>query len=558
MRTNCMSTVFVKGWFIVCLFMGITGCMDNFRKENGMEQGTDQASTRSVQRDSPDNWVSYNRTNASDRFSPLVSINKENVSGLKLLHTFDIPGQPNLQTGLIVVDGTMYFTADTITYAIDAATAELKWQHVRNPESQGGFNTNRGVAYWDGKIIRGSNDMHVYALDATTGALVWDVQPEVIEPGATISMAPIAWNGLVFIGNAGGDIAGVTGHLYAFDVHTGQQVWRFDVVPESSYDDWSYNDQRIPVIGGGFWTSFSLDEEKGILYVTAGNPAPDFDVELRQGNNLYTNCVIAVNARTGKMLGYNQVVKNDFHDWDVCTAPAVITTKHGKKLLASANKDGLLTVMDRSKVNPRSKGIENKLPVLFSVPITVRENVDTPLSREEYTWFKPGIGGGCEWSGAAYHPELRLIYTGTIDLGTSVLLPSLEDALNNIPALGSGWYGGTPVIDPYSEARGWFYAVDASTGQVKWNYQSPAPVWAAVTPTAGGLLFGANVEGGLYAFDAENGTILWQGNTGLLTGAGLITYAVDGKQYVAVACGYKKSVIETDLPADSKILIYGL
>src|SRR5207237_5178165 len=171
------------------------------------------------------------------------------------------------------------------------------------------------------------------------------------------------------------------------------------------------NAPRVPMAGGAFWTSFSFDAQNGILYVPAGNPAPDFDIELRQGDNLYANSVIALEAATGRMLGYNQIVKRDMHDWDVDSPPALVRTRAGRTIVASSNKDGLLSVLDRGRmvrdVMVAASDVGNALPLLYQVPTTTRANVDVPLSREKEGRFCPGIIGGTERNGAAYHPQLN-------------------------------------------------------------------------------------------------------------------------------------------------------
>ena len=221
------------------------------------------------------------------------------------------------------------------------------------------------------------------ALDANDGHTLWDHEIDAKVPGVTMPMAPIAANGLVFIGHAGGDQTGVVGHAYALDAADGHVVWKFGVVPDEPAvrATWA-NAARYPITGGAFWTSFTLDTERGVLYLPAGNAAPDFDVEARGGDNLYTNSVIALDAATGRMLGYNQLVKRDNHDWDVNSPPALATTRGGRAIVASANKDGLLSVLDRSAVTPGvvAGDLSAKLPTLFQSPTTTRENVDVPLS----------------------------------------------------------------------------------------------------------------------------------------------------------------------------------
>jgi alcohol dehydrogenase (cytochrome c) len=503
-------------------------------------------------------WPAYNRTLAGDRFSPLGEINRSNVAQLQAVCTYALPETTSLQTGPIVIAGTMYFTTDTRSYAVDAATCAEKWQVERVGERRHPLGVHRGFAYLDGRLFRGTSDAHVLALDAGDGRTLWDRKIDTDAPGVSMPMAPIAANGLVFIGNAGGDQTGVTGHVYAFDAETGEVVWRFDVVPDEPAvrATWA-NADRLPVTGGAFWTSFTLDADKGVLYVPAGNPAPDFDVEARGGDNLYTNSVIALEAATGRMLGYNQIVKLDDHDWDVNSPPALATTRAGRAIVASANKDGLLTVLDRSRVAIDAPASEasSLLPIVFQAATTTRENVDVPLSRTEPVRFCPGIQGGNEWNGAAFHPGANALYTGAVDWCATV---QLEEEVS-VPPAGQIWFGSAPgnIQGPPSEAKGWLTAFDADTGAVKWKFEAAAPVVAAVTPTAGGLVLSADLKGGLRAFDAESGEVLWELDVGQSTGGGIVSYAVGGRQRIAVAAGMK-SPIWPGAADQSRIQVFGL
>ena len=276
----------------------------------------------------PGDWPAYNRTLSGDRFSPLAEINAANVAQLRTICAYTLPEVTSLQTGPIVVNGTMFFTTDTISFAIDASNCVEKWRSVRHSETPSYLGVNRGFAYMDGKLFRGTSDVHAIALDAADGHVVWDRVLDVKGPGVSVPMAPIAANGLVYIGNAGGDIATVTGHVYALAAGDGHVVWKFDAVPSSARSTWL--NPRLPISGAAYWTSFTLDVPNAILYVPTGNPAPDFDVELRKGDNLYANSVIALSSRSGRMLAWNQLVKRDAHDWDVDSPPALVTTRSGR------------------------------------------------------------------------------------------------------------------------------------------------------------------------------------------------------------------------------------
>jgi alcohol dehydrogenase (cytochrome c) len=542
--------------------ISLAGCGPGPEPGTEPTSGTAASAPARVAQDVPDgDWPSYNRTLAGDRFSPLEEINRGNVAQLQVVCTYVLPEANAMQAGPIVVEGTMYFTTERGSYAIDAAKCAEKWHVERVSSRPSSLGVQRGFAYLDGRLFRGTSDTHVLALDAADGRTLWDRTMDVAEtPGVSMPMAPIAANGLVFIGNAGGDQTGVTGHVYALDAQDGHMVWKFDVVPDEPAVRATWpNADRYPISGGAFWTSFALDAERGVLYVPAGNPAPDFDVAARGGDNLYTNSLIALDAATGRLLGYNQLVKRDEHDWDVNAPPALGVTRAGRRIVASANKDGLLSVLDRSALDsaqpPAGTEPGARLPTIFQSATTTRENVDVPLSRTERVRFCPGIQGGNEWNGAAFHPQLNMLYTGAVDWCASVQLA----AEITVPSAGAIWFGSAigEIQGPASEARGWITAFDADTGAERWKFAAPAPVVAGVTPTAGGLVFTADLAGHLRAFDAESGAVLFELTTGQSIGGGIVSHAVGGRQRIGVASGMK-SGIWPGAATESRIQVFGL
>jgi PQQ-dependent dehydrogenase (methanol/ethanol family) len=505
-------------------------------------------------------WPSYARTLEGDRFSPLAEIDRSNVATLRTVCAYSLPEVVDLQTGPVVVNGTMYFTSDTLTYAIDAATCAEKWRSARKNTTRGG-GVNRGVAYMGGRVFRGTYDSHVLALDAATGRALWDVALDVAGPGVSVPMAPVAWHGRVYIGNAGGDRVGVIGHVYALDARDGHVVWKFDVVPSTgaARSTWGKGAaSAYPISGGAFWTSFTLDQRTGALYVAAGNPAPDYDAAVRDGDNLYANSIIALDAATGRMLAYNQVVKHDFHDWDVDAPAALVTTKSGRAIVASANKDGLLSVLDRGNAASGRGDQPLEMPLLFQTPTTTRENVDVPLSRDRKVHFCPGSLGGSEWNGAAYDRDHNLLITGAADWCSAVQLQRESSA---VPPVGQAWFGNIggfgSAMDSAAKAKGWITAVDAETGVVRWKYAAPRPVLGGVTPTAGGIVFAGDLSGAFYAFDAETGRILWQTSFGQSVGGGVLSYCAGGRQLIAATAGMR-SPLWADASSSSRIVVLGL
>ncbi|HET8712587.1 MAG TPA: PQQ-binding-like beta-propeller repeat protein [Gemmatimonadales bacterium] len=510
-------------------------------------------------------WVMYNGSLSGERYSTLNQINTSNVSRLEQVCAFETPDTVSFQTGIVAVGGTLYFTAFDNTYAVDGSTCEQKWKFNR-PEPKIGLKVNRGVGYARGVVFRGTADGHVLAIDAGTGRLRWDVTIADPKKGESVPMAPLAWNDLVFVGNAGGDYFGVTGRIYALDAASGKTIWQFDVVPDSgpARATWPKASPENPPSGGATWTTYALDELTGTLYVTTGNPAPDFVIELRPGDNLYTNSVLALDARTGALLGYVQPIRRDFHDWDVSAGPALITTKAGLPLVIAAGKDGMVYGIERGRpTRPTGDGAPSQaltLGVRYATATTTRENVNTALSSERFTRFCPGSQGGIEWNGPSYHRASSTLFVNSIDWCTSVKLQSL-DTLRGAP--GQSWTGMDDAqmafgkMDPPSSWKGWVTAISAEDGAVRWQVQTPKPMVAGITSTAGGLVFTGDLDGQVLAYDVTSGKVLWRKSAGGAIGGGVITYEAGGKQRIAAAVGLNSPIWPVQ-GGPARVVVYGL
>ena len=498
----------------------------------------------------PADWPTYNRTLDGMRYSELARITTANAANLNRVCTFDTQEQMSMQSGPVVANGVLYLTTDTSTYAIDAATCREIWHTPRSYQPLGFLKNNHGVAYMNGRLFRVHGGVHAYALDAATGRVLWDVNFRERE-GEGAPMAPIAWNGMVFIGNSGGDNIGVQGHVHALDAETGRELWKFDVIPDTgaARATWPSGANAAPPTGGGMWSSFTLDAAAGILYVPAGNPAPDFMPELRDGINLYTNTLLALDARTGRLRDFVQVLdgRRDWHDWDVSATPALIRTRGGRSLLALAGKDGLLHGINTSPMR-----------IQWSVPITTRENIDARLTHTRATRFCPGTQGGTEWNGPAYNPQLNLVFTGAVDWCASIRLVHPDSIPSPLPQDFTGHAGGGfGDFDDKSRWKGWITATDPDAGTVRWRYQAATPILAAVTTTASGIVLTGDMNGKLIVLDGATGRVLHELETGAPIGAGIITYEVGGRQYVAVAGG-SISPIWPLPPSTSRVTIFSL
>ncbi|HEX8110946.1 MAG TPA: PQQ-binding-like beta-propeller repeat protein [Kofleriaceae bacterium] len=503
-------------------------------------------------------WRTYNANLAGERFSPIQGLSPRVAPSLRRTCVFDTgePG-PGGETGPIVINGVLYFTHNATTFAVDGATCREKWRHVRKAAPGVTLGNNRGVAFLDGKLFRGYSDGFVLAFDAASGKVLWEVQIVGHVPGEGLDMAPIASNGLVYIGNSGGDIFGVTGHIFALRASDGSIAWRFDTVPNTPevLATWPEASPQNPPGGGAVWTSFAL--QAGVLYVTTGNAEPDFQIELRSGQALYTNALLALDARSGKLLAYVQPIPRDEHDHDVAAGPALITTRGGLHLALAAAKDG------------RAYGIQlvtlpggRELAVKYFVATTTRGNLAERLSTERPVRFCPGTNGGTEWNGPAFSPILNLAFVGAVDRCTTIqiLTPAQTIAEQGHP--GKPYTGGADpnalfgTSDPYAFARGWLTAFDADTGALRWKYMAPAPVVAGVTVTAGGLLFMGDVSGILRALDARTGTPLWEDHAGNALGGGIVTYEARGRAFLAVVTGQPSGGFPVESPQNIRVVVY--
>jgi alcohol dehydrogenase (cytochrome c) len=512
-----------------------------------------------------EDWPSYNRTLNSDRRSPLSQINTKNVDGLKVLCTYDVGVFAAFESGLIMVDNALIGTTQFDIFSLDPATCKENWRtHEDYPPSL--LPANRGAAYMDGMLFRGTQDGRVLAYDFKSGKRLWATTIADAKRGETVPSAPIVSNGVVYVGNAGGDFKGGKGHMFALEAKTGKIIWQFFLVPKVEGDEvrgplgkspldsatWQ-NAPGIPISGGGTWTSYTLDVESGNLYVPGGNPAPDFNDAVRGGSNLYSGSVIVLDAKTGDYRNHFKIVPKDWHDWDVSNPPLLIQTMGGKRLMVVTPKDGHLYGFD----------LANK-DMLYRVPVTRVENADVPFTAGKLVHFCPGAVGGAEWNSPSYVPSTNTILVATVEWCDSVG-PRDETVLKDLP-IGSPW-AGMATFNPINifgkEGRtiggwaGWVYAADADSGVWKWRVKSNYPIIGGMTPTAGGVVFVGDIGGGFYALDAATGQKLWGQDLGGAVGGGVITYTAGGAQKVAVAAGFTMMAWPTKV-VHAKVVVLGL
>src|SRR5277367_1138316 len=474
-------------------------------------------------------WVYVDHDLTGTRYSKLAQITTKNVSQLVKVCAYSFPDKEPSQTAPIVSAGTMYLTTAHYTVAVDAADCHLIWSSMWTPREHEPLNTHRGAALADGKVIRGTNDGFLLALDAKDGHQLWAKQIADPKEGYFISMPPLVHGDLIYIGPAGAETA-ARGWVGAFRVRDGEQVWRFNIVPddgEPGADTWGPDPAARQHGGGNLWTPMSFDEKKNLLYVPGGNAAPDLYDDDRPGDNLYTNSLIALDATTGHLAWYRQFVPHDVHDYDVShVAPLFKATINGstRNVIASTGKDGLLRLLDRDSKD-----------IIYSVPFTNRLNVDAPVTTTPVR-VCPGTLGGEEWNGSSYYAKHNTLVVPATDWCAQFSKDAAAPDPQKEHTRGF-YFGGQTKFDPWSAARGRLTAFDASTGSEKWRYDAAKPMIAGVTTTEGDLIFTGEITGDFLALDARSGKVLLRQALGGPAGGGVVTYNAHGKQNVAVLSG---------------------
>jgi len=477
-------------------------------------------------------WLFTNHDYKGQRYVDLDQITRANVSRLKPVCMYQVGDLNPFEVNPLIYKGNMFITSRDATVSLDAATCRVNWRYDRSsrvPASYG-LKMNRGAAIKDGKLIYGTHDGFLIALDAGTGELLWE-RDVAYAPGrgGGFTMAPMIHENLIFIGPAGSEL-GVRGWIGAFDFDTGELVWRFDTIAdegEPGGNSWP-NDEARNSGGGAVWGSITLDTETGHLYVPVSNPTPDWEDGTRLGDNLYTCSMVVLDSKTGKLLWYYQLTPHDTHDYDLSQASPQFTTEIDgvrRDLVVSVGKEGLLHVFDKAAQE-----------LVYKIPVTTRQNTDIPWIEIDTTEggerVCPGAIGGVQWNGPAFNPRTNALYVPAVD-----------------------WCSMTR--DPVEESRGWLTSIDASTGEIRWQYESQRPMLAAVTTTSSDLVFTGEMTGDFIALDARNGSELFRFYTGGPMIGGVATYSVDGKQYVTAASGGTNAFWRS-APGSATIVVFAL
>lgn len=490
-------------------------------------------------------WLSYSGGYRSERFSPLTGINTSTVSDLKVIWAYqmqptDISGAGLQETTPLVADGIMYLTeAPSSVTALDARTGRMLWHFDPDIDEDvlhiGFPMVNRGVALLGETVFVATLDARLIALDAGTGAVRWQTQVADNAMGFSLTLAPLALENVIVVGVSGAE-AGVRAFIDAYDPASGERVWRTYTVPapgEPGSETWQGDSWQTG--GGSTWLTGSYDHELGLLYWTTGNPAPDWNGDLRPGDNLFTCSLLALDPATGEMRWHFQYTPHDVHDWDANQIPVLVDGEidgRERRLIALANRNAFYYLLDRKSgefvhASPYSKQTWAAGIDATGRPILLPDKAPS----EEGTLVWPSLQGATNWFSPSYDPENGRFFVANRRMG-AVYYKADAEYEPGTPFLG----GGEQALSG-DEASGAIVALDAFSGAQQWEFPLQSPPWSGVMATAGGLVFGASNEGYFFALDADSGKALWRFNTGAHIRTNPMAFAVDGQQRVAITGG---------------------
>jgi PQQ-dependent dehydrogenase (methanol/ethanol family) len=487
----------------------------------------------------PQNWLTYWGDYQGTHYSGLKDINTSNVRQLQAKWALQLPGSSTIEATPLVVDGIMYTSGPPGTVvAVDARTGRQIWryqrtQKVRNPHEINPF--NRGVAVLGNRVFVGTLDAALVALDARNGLPLWEVQMADAMQGFSITSPPLPIKDTIITGIAGGEF-GIRGFIDAYDAATGRRLWRFSTVPgpgEFGNETWKGDSWKSGC--GATWLPGSYDPDLDLVYWATGNPCPLYNGAVREGDNLFTSSVVALDPATGTRRWHYQFTPHDTHDWD-SNQDMILVDRVFKgaprKLLMHADRNGHFYVLDRTNGK-----------FLAGTPF-IRQTWNTGFDANGRPMAKPGtdaspegsvvaptIGGATNFQAPSYSPA-----TGWLYLAFSEAAQRYFSETQTFEP-GQQYQGGRGQSTGERASAG-IKAIDPDTGKTMWEFRlNQGSLTAGVLATAGGLVFAASREGHLIALDAKDGTFLWRFQTGAAIEASPISYAVGGRQFIAVSSG---------------------
>jgi alcohol dehydrogenase (cytochrome c) len=490
----------------------------------------------------PNDWPQYHRTSNAWRYSPLDQINTKNIDKLKVAWIHQ-PGDiaHGLQATPIVIDGIAYYIApNNNVFALNAATGEQIWHYQPDldPIVEEVFyvSASRGVTVGHGNVYVGSLDGRFIALDQQTGEEKWSTQITDLEAcyGCLFSSPPQLAGDVLFGGTTGGDQP-TRGKIFAVNAITGKRMWTFEVLKD---DPKSWPGDSGKVGGSGAWMPGTYDEETDTIFIGTANAAPDFYGADRQGDNKHSASLLAIHPKTGKLKWAYQEIPHDVWDYDAAYEALELEYK-GKDVLVHLNKSGFVFVLDKKKGS-----VENVWPLAENInfvdgidPKTGKLGKRLPMPTGKETTICPYLLGARSWNHGAYNPQTGLWYTNAMEV-CNIIVPAPQEP----ETVGfSGLFLGVSklvAVPPPGGASARLDARDPITGKVKWSVDYPLPGLGSVLTTGGNLVFNGDPKGNIFAYDARNGKQLWSFNAGSGLRGGIVSYAVDGKQYIVASTGF--------------------
>src|SRR5579884_1908820 len=487
------------------------------------------------------NWTSYNGDYTGRRFSSLAQIQRRNVSALRAEWVFHSPNSSSMEATPVVVNGLMFVTSANDAFALDAATGRVVWHYSRAVTEglidDASAHHNRGVGLWRNRLYMETDNAHLLCLDARSGHLLWDVAYAPGNPNYGATSAPLVVKDKVLVGTSGGD-DGVRGFIAAFDAETGKEAWRFWTIPgpgEPGSESWP--GQMYLRGGATTWMPGTYDPELNTVYWGTSNPAPDFDGGPRPGDDLYSDCVLALDPDTGRLKWYFQFTPHDLFDYDATETPVLADMNWRgapRKLLLEANRNGFVYILDRTNgAFLASAPFVEKLTWAKGIDAhgrPVRSGLE-PTSAG--TVVCPGYAGATNWYAPSWNPSTRLMYFMAYEDCQRFFKEPQEFSE------GREYYATGVKSIPGEHGRKILLAWNPETAAFAWKYPQIGSGRSSggTMTTAGGLVFFADDAESFEAVDAESGAALWHFNTGQTIHASPMSYAVNGRQYVAIAAG---------------------
>lgn len=490
--------------------------------------------------DEPENWLMYSGTLDSQRYSRLDEINTSNVADLEMKWSYQIPVIDRAETVPLVVDGVMFITeAPSNLVAVDAQTGRVYWRYDHDlPEDLRiccGRN-NRGVAILGETLFMSTLDAHLVALDARTGNVLWDKEVADYEAGYSKTAAPLIVKDKVVTGIAGGEF-GIRGFIDAYDAVTGELAWRTYAIPgpgEPGNDSWSGDSWRTG--GAATWLTGSYDPDLNLIYWGTGNPGPDWNGDVRLGDNLYSDSALALNGDTGELAWHFQFTPHDVHDYDAIQIPILGDIQYQgstRKVMMWANRNAFFYTIDRET----GKFLEGKpyASQTWAQGLDVNGRpIRVPGMEPTYEGIlvSPPIVGGTNWYSPGYSQQTGLFYVTAFD-GEQEFFKRDEDYEEGERFTGGGGRYNQPMDAFHSSIR----AINPATAEIEWEFPIQPRSSAGISTTAGGLVFTGSADGYFFALDAATGEELWHISLGARVHAAPMTFSADGKQYVTIASG---------------------